>query len=136
MTRVVATVVLLAVGSCRPRASDTAEARSASIDVPAPILDAVHPDSAVLRDGAVVTVTLLGSGFDGTQDGAANTIVFGTMSVRAVRANPDGTVIRFTVPGEWRSGEAPAQSVEKGRYEVRVRTSHGTSNSRTLRVIR
>ena len=135
MTRIVAIVALLAVGSCRPRGADTAKARSASIDVPAPILDAVRPDSAVLRDGAVATVTLVGSGFDG-QDGADNSIVFGTMSVRAVRANPDGTVIRFTVPGEWRSGEAPAQPVEQGHYEVRVRTSHGTSNSRTLRVMR
>lgn len=140
MKRIVAALVLLALASCRPRGAETAEAsataRTASTDGNAPIINAVRPDSAVLRDGAVATVTLLGTGFDVTQDGANNTVLFGTMSIPAVRANPDGTAIRFTVPSEWRSGEAPAQPVERGSYELRVRTLHGTSNSRTLRIIR
>lgn len=132
--------MVLALAGCHPRGAETAEgsaaARAASIDTNAPIITAVRPDSAVLRDGAVATVTLLGSGFDGAQEAANNTVLFGTMSMSSVRANTEGTAIRFTVPSEWRPGEAPAQAIEQGSYQVRVRTMHGTSNSRTVRVIR
>ena len=126
--------------ACQPRSAergeDSATVREANVSANVPIISAVRPDSAVLRDGSVATVTLMGSGFDSSQEAPSNTVLFDAMSVASVRANNDGTAIRFTVPSEWRTGEAPARAIEQGNYTVRVRTSRGTSNAASLRVIR
>lgn len=132
--------LVLFAAACQPRNADTGEGSAntpeSSESTDAPVISAVRPDSAVLRDGAVATVTLVGTGFDGAQESPTNTVLFGTMTVASVRANVAGTAIRFTVPGERRTSEAPGQAIEQGSYTVRVRTAHGTSNAATLRVIR
>lgn len=99
-----------------------------------PHIDAVRPDSVMLADGAVVEVLVRGSGFEPGPPGR-NTIEFGNVSIPDVPASADGREIRLVIPDRVPSGgEAAPLPLDAGRYDVRVRTSAGTSNAVSVRV--
>lgn len=132
MPRRVTTIMLacLALSACRHR-------RPSSDDpLDAPRLDRIQPDSVVAPRGSVVEVLLVGKGFAPGRPGA-NTVEFAGMSITDVPATMSGDTIRFMIPESvTRGGEAPAIALETGAYTVRVRTTTGVSNARTIRVYR
>ena len=101
-----------------------------------PHIDAVRPDSVFVAEGAVVEVVVHGRGFAPGTPGR-NTIEFGNTNITNVPASEDGTRIRLVIPDRVPSGgEAAPLPLEAGRYEIRVRTSAGTSNAVAVRVDR
>lgn len=127
MTRAVLLLMLATVAGC---------ARMQPGEDAAPVLSALTPDSVLVRPGAVIELTLAGSGFrPGTPGG--NTVHLGGSVMRQVRANDEGTRIVVAIPDAIDSGgEAPPVPLVAGGYEVQVETSQGRSNALTLRVFR
>jgi hypothetical protein len=101
-----------------------------------PFIEAVRPDSVVLVPGAVVEVVVHGHGFAPGAPGR-NTIQFGDATITNVPASTDGTEIRLVIPDRVPlRGEAAPLPLEAGRYDLRVQTTSGTSNSVSVRVDR
>ena len=111
-------------------------ARLQRTDDGAPMLAALTPDSVHVSPGAVIEVTIAGTGFRAGDPGE-NTVHFGTAVLRKVRANASGTRIVFALPDAMDSGgEAPPSPLITGGYPVQVETPGGRSNVLTLRVFR
>jgi hypothetical protein len=86
-----------------------------------PFIEAVRPDSVMLVPGAP----------------GRNTIQFGDATITNVPASTDGTEIRLVIPDRVPlRGEAAPLPLEAGRYDLRVQTTSGTSNSVSVRVDR
>jgi hypothetical protein len=101
-----------------------------------PHIDTVRPDSVMLAPGAVVEVVVHGHGFTPGAPGR-NTIQFGDATITNVPASTDGTEIRLMIPDRVPlRGEAAPLPLEAGRYNLRVQTTSGTSNSVSVRVDR
>ena len=101
-----------------------------------PHIDAIRPDSVMLAPGAVVEVVVHGHGFTPGTPGR-NTIRFGDATITDVPASSDGTEIRVMIPDRVPlRGEAAPLPLEAGRYDLRVQTTTGTSNSVSVRVDR
>jgi hypothetical protein len=101
-----------------------------------PHIDAVRPDSVMLAPGAVVEVVVHGHGFTPGTPGR-NTIQFGDATITNVPASSDGTEIRVMIPDRVPlRGDAAPLPLEAGRYDLRVQTTSGTSNSISVRVDR
>lgn len=102
----------------------------------APVLERIAPDSIRMSSGAVVEVTIIGTGFT-RGDPGENTVHFAGAAIRRVRANDAGTRIVLTVPDAIDSGGgAPPMPVTAGDYPVQVETAMGRSNVVMLRVFR
>lgn len=102
----------------------------------APTIDSLRPDSVLVGPGAVVEIVLQGRGFVPGTPGR-NTVRFGTVTLTNVPASDDGRVIRVVVPDRVPSGgDAAPLPLETGRYDIRVETSAGTSNTMVVRVFR
>lgn len=100
-----------------------------------PVLARIVPDSVALVAGDVTEVELRGSGFDPARQEPSNTVWIGRLQLTSVRANADGTSIRFALPDAVPSGgEAPPRAWSNGRYPVVVRTPRGTSDTVYLRI--
>jgi hypothetical protein len=96
----------------------------------------VRPDSVMLAPGAVVEVVVHGHGFTPGAPGR-NTIQFGDATITNVPASTDGTEIHLVIPDRVPlRGEAAPLPLEAGRYNLRVQTTSGTSNSVSVRVDR
>jgi hypothetical protein len=101
-----------------------------------PYIETVRPDSVMLAAGAVVEVVVRGRGFAPGTPGR-NTIQFGDATITNVPASHDGKEIHVVIPDRVAlRGEAAPLPLEAGRYDLRVRTSAGTSNAVTMRVDR
>jgi hypothetical protein len=101
-----------------------------------PYIETVRPDSVMLAAGAVVEVVVRGRGFAPGIPGR-NTIQFGDATITNVPASDDGKEIHVVIPDRVAlHGEAAPLPLEPGRYDLRVRTSAGTSNAVTMRVDR
>ena len=101
----------------------------------APALAQLVPDSIVVMRGMVAEVEIRGQRFDGNQATPGNTVSVGTVVLNGVRANAEGTVIRFVVPDAVPSGaEAPPSPWMPGRYAVTVRTPLGVSDTLYLTI--
>jgi hypothetical protein len=102
----------------------------------APTIESLRPDSVVVAPGAVVEIVLQGRGFVPGKPGR-NTVRFGTVRLTDVPASDDGRVIRLVVPDRIPSGgDAAPLPLETGRYDIRVETAAGTSNTMVVRVFR
>jgi hypothetical protein len=116
----------------QPRQSQTENAVASG----APVIESARPDSVLVLPGAVVEVTLFGTGFAPGKPGQ-NTVHFGTTALKQVPATSDGRQIVFAIPEMVsRGGEAPPSALRPGSYNVSVETSSGTSNAVTVRVFR
>lgn len=101
-----------------------------------PTIDSLRPDSVFVAPGAVVEIVVQGRGFVPGTPGQ-NTVRFGPVRLTNVPASDDGRVIRVVVPDRVPSGgEAAPLPLETGRYDIRVETSAGTSNTMVVRVFR
>jgi hypothetical protein len=101
-----------------------------------PYIETVRPDSVMLAAGAVVEVVVRGRGFAPGIPGR-NTIQLGDATITNVPASDDGKEIHVVIPDRVAlRGEAAPLPLEAGRYDLRVRTSAGTSNAVTMRVDR
>lgn len=127
-------------------ASLIARATAAGIGVPkasqAPVAEPLAPKSAetphidslvpprakVAGPGGLVPVTIHGSGFH-----PKGNIVLLAGTAIAELPSTDGTSLRLMLPSALPStGEVPPRVLGAGRYEIRVRTSAGTSNPMQL----
>lgn len=92
---------------------------------PTPRLDRLEPSSAPVPDGRVVTVLLVGCGFD-----AENTVWFGDQRFPGVPSREGGRRIAFVLPPTGRaSTEAAPPPLGVGTYSIRVTTTSGESNA-------
>ena len=102
----------------------------------APTIDALRPDSVFVAPGAVVEIIVQGRGFAPGTPGR-NIVHFGTATLTNVPASDDGKEIRVVVPDRLPSGgDAAPLPLEAGRYDIRVETPAGASNSVVVRVFR
>jgi len=102
----------------------------------APTIESLRPDSVYVAPGAVVEIVVQGRGFVPGTPGR-NTVRFGSVKLTDVPASDDGRVIRVVVPDRVPSGgDAAPLPLETGRYDIRVETSAGTSNTMVVRVFR
>lgn len=100
-----------------------------------PRLHAVTPDSIELLAGNVTTVDLHGSGFDTSRSSPENTVRIGSLLLRAVPSDAQGTVIHIAVPATFEgTGDAPPTRWLAGRYPVSVTTRIGTSDTVMLTI--
>jgi hypothetical protein len=101
-----------------------------------PYIETVRPDSVMLAPGAVVEVVVRGRGFVPGTPGR-NTIQLGEATITGVPASADGREIRVVIPDRVAlGGDAAPLPLEAGRYNLRVRTSAGTSNAVAVRIER
>lgn len=101
-----------------------------------PRIDDVRPDSVMVPAGAVVEIVVRGHGFAPGAPGR-NTVRFGEQTITSVPATENGTELRFVIPDRVPSGgEAAPLPLESGPYSVSIRTEHGESNARIVRVYR
>ncbi|MCO4101222.1 MAG: hypothetical protein HEQ38_17865 [Gemmatimonas sp.] len=117
-----AAITLLA--ACRARAGGASPSG-------APLLTRLAPERVDISGGAVVELTVFGTGFD-----SLNTVHLGRLVVPAVRRLNDSTM-RFAVPTDDRfllnRGGAPLAPLTGGMYDLRIESTKGMSN--TLRVM-
>ena len=134
MTKILLLTALIA---CTPASSRTRHTDATrEIAGAPPVIDSVRPDSAVVPSGAVVEVTLYGSGFVPGQPGR-NTVHFAGGSLTSIAASADGGRIVFVVPDQIiGSGGAPPIKLISGAYPISVQTAAGTSNIVTIRIYR
>jgi hypothetical protein len=94
-----------------------------------PHIDSLTPAVAKLSGpGGLVAVTIHGSGFRAE----GNTVLFAGVEI-AQLPSADGTSLHLVLPSTLpAAGEVPPRRIGAGRYEVRVRTSTGTSNPTEL----
>jgi hypothetical protein len=96
----------------------------------APMLTRLSPERVDISGGAVVELTVIGTGFD-----SLNTVHLGRLVVPAVRRLND-TTMRFAVPTDDRflpdRGGAPLAPLAGGTYDLRIANAKGMSN--TLRI--
>jgi hypothetical protein len=90
-----------------------------------PHIDSLVPTRAKAAGvGALLPITIHGSGFH--PDG--NVVLFAGAEIADLQS-ADGTSLRFALPSSLpATGEVPPRMIGAGRYEIRVRTSTGTSN--------
>ncbi|MGH7654368.1 MAG: IPT/TIG domain-containing protein [Gemmatimonadaceae bacterium] len=90
-----------------------------------PHIDSLIPAGArTAGPGGLVTVTIHGSGFH--PDG--NVVLFAGAEIAELES-VDGTSLHLVLPSSLpATGEVPPRIITAGRYEIRVRTSTGTSN--------
>jgi hypothetical protein len=90
-----------------------------------PHIDSLVPARAkTAGPGGLVPVTIHGSGFH--PDG--NVVLFAGAEIAELQS-ADGTSLRLVLPSSLpATGEVPPRMIGAGRYEIRVRTSTGTSN--------
>jgi hypothetical protein len=97
----------------------------------APWLTRLVPERVDISGGAVVDLTVFGTGFD-----SLNTVHLGRLVVPAVPRLNDSTM-RFAVPTDDRflpdRGGAPLAPLTGGVYDLRIESTKGMSN--TLRVM-
>lgn len=94
-----------------------------------PHIDSLSPVRAKLEGrGSLVSVTIHGSGF--RPEG--NAVLFAGTEIGQL-PSADGTSLHFLLPSTLpATGEVPPRRIGAGRYEIRVRTSTGTSNPTEL----
>ena len=94
-----------------------------------PHIDSLSPPRAkVTGPGGLVSVTIHGSGFRAE----GNVVLFAGTEI-AQLTSPDGASLRLVLPSSLPStSEVPPRMIGAGRYELRVRTSAGTSNPTEL----
>lgn len=115
-------------------ASCASSRRTSSPDA-RPRLHSVSPDSIELIVGNVTTIDLRGSGFDTSTAAPENTVRIGTLLLRAIRSDAQGSVLHVTVPATVGSAtEAPPVAWLGGRYPVSVTTRAGTSDTVMLTI--
>jgi hypothetical protein len=94
------------------------------------MLTRLSPERVDISGGAVVELTVIGTGFD-----SLNTVHLGRLVVPAVRRLND-TTMRFAVPTDDRflpdRGGAPLAPLAGGTYDLRIANAKGMSN--TLRI--
>ena len=96
-----------------------------------PRLLRADPAAADLGTGAVVEVTLFGTGF--TPGG--NIVTFGGIPIGAV-TSASRRSLRFTVPTQYPPlGEAPPRNLAAGRYAVTVSNTNGVSDTMSFRLL-
>ena len=105
----------------RAPAAETLTPKSAET----PHIDSLAPPRAkVAGPGGLVPVTIHGSGF--RPEG--NVVLFAGAEIAELRS-VDGTSLRLMLPAALPAkGEVPPRVLGAGRYEIRIRTSTGTSN--------
>src|ERR1043166_2423804 len=92
----------------------------------APRIDSLTPKSARFNDEGVMEIAIYGRGFASR----GNVVLFDAASVEGVASERQGTVIRFLAPSYIPPhGQTQGRRVTPGRYEIRVKTPGGTSNS-------
>ena len=90
-----------------------------------PRLLRAQPASADLEAGAVVEVTLYGTGF--TPD--ANVVTFSGIALGA-SVSDSGRLLRFIVPTQYPArGEVPPRSIPAGTHAVTVTNQNGVSDT-------
>ena len=90
-----------------------------------PRLLRAEPAFADLEAGAVVEVTLYGTGF--TPD--ANVVTFSGIALGA-SASDSGRLLRFIVPTQYPArGEVPPRSIPAGMHAVTVTNQNGVSDT-------
>lgn len=116
-----ATVSGIGIPVTRAPAESTLTPKSAET----PHIDSLSPPRAkVPGRGGLVSVTIHGSGF--SADG--NVVLFAGAEI-AELSSADGATLQLVLPSSLPSrGEVPPRMIGPGRYELRVRTSAGTSN--------
>jgi hypothetical protein len=94
-----------------------------------PHIDSLSPPRAkVTGAGGLVSVTIHGSGFRAE----GNVVLFAGTEI-AQLPSTDGTSLHLVLPSALpATGEVPPRMIGAGRYELRVRTSAGTSNPTEL----
>ena len=91
----------------------------------------ITPDSGPAGPAYPIEITIEGTGFD-----SSNVVMFGPLTVKDVPSRESRTRIVMYVPKEMpSSSEVPPSPLLPGPYEVRVKTSAGTSNALTFRLI-
>ena len=90
-----------------------------------PRLLRAEPAYADLGAGAVVEVTLYGTGFTPS----ANVVTFSGIALGA-SASDSGRLLRFTVPTQYPArGEVPPRSISAGTHAVTVTNQNGVSDT-------
>jgi hypothetical protein len=134
---VLAIATIIVAARCAPIKSQPTQDQTANaVASGAPVITSARPDSVLVPYGAVVEVTLFGTGFVPGKPGQ-NTVHFNNTALRLVPASSDGRQIVFAIPDMVsRGGEAPPSALRPGSYSVSVETNSGTSNAVTVRVFR
>jgi hypothetical protein len=90
-----------------------------------PHIDSLSPSRAKLAGmGGLIAVTIHGSGFRAE----GNVVLFAGTDI-AQLPSPDGTSLHLVLPSSLpATGEVPPRRIGAGSFEIRVRTSAGTSN--------
>lgn len=100
-----------------------------------PRLHSVTPDSIEVLAGNVTAIDLHGSGFDTSRAAPENVVRIGSLVLRAVPSDANGTVIHVAIPATIAGRtEAPPTAWLAGRYPVSVTTRVGTSDTVMLTI--
>jgi len=100
-----------------------------------PRLHSVAPDSIELLAGNVTEIDLHGAGFDTSRAAPGNSVQIGSLLLRAVPSDLQGTVIHVVVPATIAgTTEAAPSRWPAGRYPVSVTTRVGTSDTVMLTI--
>jgi hypothetical protein len=92
-------------------------------------IDSVSPKLAVIDVEGVTDLVLYGRGFDR----GGNTVLFDGAPIGGLLSEAGGTIIRFNAPAKIPPANGlPARRLGAGNFEIKVRTSAGTSNGVTL----
>lgn len=112
-----------------PASTGPAEGTLTPKSAETPHIDSLSPSHAKLAGvGGLIPVTIHGSGF--RPDG--NVVLFAGIEI-AQLTSTDGTSLHLLLPSTFPSrSEVPPRVIGAGSYELRVRTSTGTSNPTEL----
>jgi hypothetical protein len=110
--------------------SSRAAAQAAPSDVP--VIARIRPDSGLVGPAYPIEITIEGTAFSDS----SNVVMFGPVTLKDLPSRESRTRIALYVPKEMpATGEVPPAPLQPGSYDVRVRTSTGTSNAITFRLI-
>ena len=125
-------LVVVAMGIALAPGCKSSSTRGASQALPSDTLmiAKISPDSGPAGPAYPIEITIEGTGFD-----SSNVVMFGPLTVKDVPSRESRTRIVMYVPKEMpSSSEVPPSPLLPGPYEVRVKTSAGTSNALTFRL--